>query len=104
VDVGRIHDQTVVCVDRVNIDKSGKHYVTLVNIMVLAREAATKTFVQQAIDIKRLIRDFHPREVVIDTNGLGIGLADEMIKSQTDDMGEFYPAYAFKNDETYYAI
>ena len=104
VDVGRIHDQTVVCVHRVNIDKSGKHYDTLVNIIVLAREAATKTFVQQAIDIKRLIRDFHPREVVIDTNGLGIGLADEMIKPHYDEMGEFYPAYAFKNDETYYAI
>lgn len=104
VDVGRIHDQTVVCVYRVNIDKSGKHFVTLVNIKVLAREAATKTFVQQAIDIKRLIRDFHPREVVIDTNGLGIGIADEMIKPHYDEMGEFYPAYAFKNDENYYAI
>jgi hypothetical protein len=49
-----------------------------------------------------LIRDFHPREVVIDTNGLGVGLADEMIKPHYDDLGEFYPAYAFKNDETYY--
>lgn len=104
VDVGRIHDQTVVCVYRVNIDKSGKHFITLVNIKVLAREAATKTFVQQAIDIKRLIRDFCPREVVIDTNGLGIGIADEMIKPHYDETGEFYPAYAFKNDETYYAI
>lgn len=104
VDVGRIHDQTVVCVYRVNIDKNGKFFVTLVNLKVLAREAATKTFVQQAIDIKRLIRDFHPREVVIDTNGLGLGIADEMIKPHYDDMGEFYPAYAFKNDETYYQI
>lgn len=104
VDVGRIHDQTVVCIFRVNVDKNGKHFATLVNLIVLAREAATKTFVQQAIDIKRLIRDFRPREVVIDTNGLGLGLADEMIKPQTDEMGEYYPAYAFKNDETYYAI
>ena len=104
VDVGRIHDQTVVCVFRVNIDKTGRHFATLVNLIVLAREAATKTFSQQAIDIKKLIRDFAPREVVIDTNGLGVGLADEMIKSQTDDLGEYYPAYAFKNDDTYYAI
>lgn len=104
VDVGRINDQTVACVFRVNVDNNGKYYSTLVNIQVLARQAETKTFTQQAIDIKRLIRDFAPLEVVIDTNGLGVGLADEMIKPQYDDMGEFYPAYAFKNDDTYYAI
>ena len=28
-----------------------------------------------------LIRDYSPREVVIDTNGIGVGLADEMIKT-----------------------
>ena len=104
VDVGRINDQTVACIFRVNIDGNGKHWATLVNLKVLAREAETKTFTQQAIDVKRLIRDFQPREVVIDTNGLGVGIADEMIKSQYDEFGEFYPAYAFNNDETYYAI
>ena len=104
VGVGRLNDQTVACVFRVNIDNNGKHWATLVNIKVLARTAETKTFTQQAIDIKRLIRDFQPREVVIDTNGLGIGLADEMIKPQYDEFGEFYPPYAFNNDENYYAI
>ena len=104
VDVGRINDQTVACVFRVNIDNTDKHWATLVNIKVLARSAETKTFTQQAIDVKRLIRDFQPREVVIDTNGLGVGLADEMIKPQYDEMGEYFPAYAFANDETYYAI
>lgn len=104
VDVGRINDQTVACIFRVNIDNTGKHWATLVNIKVLARSAETKTFTQQAIDIKRLINDFNPREVVIDTNGLGVGLADEMIKSQYDEMGNYYPPYAFTNDENYYAI
>ena len=104
VDVGRINDQTVACVFRVNVDHTGKHWATLVNLKVLARSAETKTFTQQAIDVKRLIRDFEPREVVIDTNGLGVGLADEMIKPQYDEMGEYYMAYAFSNDETYYSI
>ena len=104
VDVGRINDQTVACIFRVNIDNTGKHWATLVNIKVLARSAETKTFTQQAIDIKRLINDFNPREVVIDTNGLGVGLADEMIKPQYDEMGNYYPPYAFTNDENYYAI
>lgn len=104
VDVGRLNDQTVACIFRVNIDGNGKHWATLVNIKVLARTEQTKTFTQQAIDIKKLIRDFQPREVIMDTNGLGVGLADEMIKPQYDEMGEFYPAYAFSNDESYYSI
>ena len=104
VDVGRLNDQTVACVFRVNVDNMGKHYSTLVNIKVLARTAETKTFTQQAIDVKKLIRDFSPKEVVIDTNGLGVGLADEMIKTQMSEDGEFYPAYAFSNDESYFAI
>ena len=104
VDVGRINDQTVASIFRVNIDGAGKHWSTLVNLKVLARTAETKTFTQQAIDLKRLIRVFQPKEVVIDTNGLGVGLADEMIKTHYDEVGEFYPAYAFNNDETYYAI
>lgn len=104
VDVGRLNDQTVACVFKVNIDSKGHHWATLVNLYVLARQAETKTFTQQAIDIKRLIRDFNPREVVIDTNGLGVGLADEMIKPHIDDKGEYYPPYGFSNDENYFAI
>jgi hypothetical protein len=46
VDVGRINDQTVACIFRVNIDGNGKHWATLVNLKVLAREAETKTFTQ----------------------------------------------------------
>lgn len=69
VDVGRIHDQTVCSVFKVNI-QGGKYYCSLVNIFVLGRNAKTKTFYQQAIDLKRIIRDFRPKEVVIDTNGL----------------------------------
>ena len=104
VDVGRLNDQTVACIHKVTIDSNGKFYSSLVNIKVLARTAETKTFTQQALDLKRLIRDFQPREVVIDTNGLGVGLADEMIKPHWDEHGEFFPAYAFSNDENYYAI
>ena len=69
VDVGRISDQTVVCVFRVNIIKD-KYFATLVNIIVLGRTATTKPFSVQAMDLKKIIRDYHPKEVVIDTNGL----------------------------------
>ena len=103
VDVGRISDQTAVSVFRVNIVKS-KFYASLVNLIVLGRTPQTKPFTIQAIDLKKIIERYNPREVVIDTNGLGVGLADEMIKPQYDEMGNYLPAYGFINDDNYKAI
>lgn len=103
VDIGRLQDSTVVCVFRVNI-KNGKYYSTLVNIEVLGRQAETKTFTQQAIDLKLLIERYNPREVLIDCNGLGLGLADEMIKTHTDARGRELPAYGFFNNDDYKKI
>ena len=103
VDVGRLGDQTVVSVFRVNI-RDNRYYSTLVYIEVLGRQAETKTFTQQAVDLKHIISRFNPREVVIDTNGLGVGLGDEMIKVQYDENGEEMPAYGFFNDENYRKI
>lgn len=104
VDVGRIHDQTVITVFRVNIDSQGYYRVAVVNIMVIGRDAKSKTFYQQAIDIKRQINLYNPREVVIDTNGIGVSLGDEMIRSQVDENGVEYPPYGFVNDDTYQQI
>lgn len=102
-DVGRIHDQTVACIFRVNIQEN-KFFTTLVNIYVLGRQAESKTFVQQAIDLKHLIGIYNPKEVVIDTNGLGVGLGDEMIRSQVDEHGVELPPLGFFNDDTYKKI
>lgn len=103
VDVGRISDQTAVSVFRVNVTK-GKYYATLVNLIVLGRTPKTKPFSVQAVDLKKIIEAFNPREVVIDTNGLGVGLADELIKPHYDEMGNFLPAYGFINDDNYKQI
>lgn len=71
VDVGRIHDQTVVSVFRVNIDLAqNKYRISLVNMYVLGRDLVSKSFTRQALDIKKIIKAFQPKEVVIDTNGL----------------------------------
>lgn len=103
VDVGRLSDQTVACVFRVNI-RDGKYYSTLVYLEVLGRQAETKTFEQQALDIKKLIKRYRPKEVVIDCNGLGVGLADEMIRSQISEKGEVFPPYGFFNNDDYKKI
>ena len=100
VDVGRLNDQTVVCVFRVNVVQ-GKYLATLVNLFVLGRTPETKPFSIQAADLKKIIRDFNPREVIIDTNGLGVGLGDEMVRQQIDEHGELLPAYGFINDDNY---
>ena len=104
VDVGRLNDQTVCCVFRVNVSSEGKYYATLVNLYVLGRTVETKPFYKQAIDLKKIMRKFNPREVIIDTNGLGLGMADEMVREQVDEFGNVYPAYGFNNDDDYLKI
>ena len=104
VDVGRLHDQTVCCVFRVNVTSDDKYHATLVNLYVLGRESQTKTFYQQVIDLKKIIRAFNPREVVIDTNGLGVGFGDEMIRQQQDEFGEVYEPLGFINDEEFIKV
>ena len=102
-DVGRLNDQTVCCIFKVTIDGT-KYRCILANIYVLGRTPETKPFEKQAIDLKKLIGLYQPKEVVIDTNGLGLGLADEMIKVQMDEFGNTYPAYGFTNDDDYKKI
>ena len=104
VDVGRLNDQTVCCVFRVNVSGDGKYFATLVNLYVLGRQAETKTFNRQAIELKRIIKKFNPLEVIIDTNGLGIGFADEMIREQVDEFGKVYEPLGFKNDEDFLKV
>ena len=103
VDVGRVNDQTACSVFRVNITERG-YRSTLVNLYVLGRTPETRTFSRQAAELKEIIQRFNPREVCIDTNGLGIALADEMIKEQFNEKGERLPPYGFINDKNYLEI
>jgi hypothetical protein len=51
-----------------------------------------------------LYYEYKARRLVLDANGLGIGLVDFMVKSQTDPIsGETYPDFGIYNDaENYY--
>ena len=55
----------------------------------------------QAIEIKKLIAAFQPREVLIDGTGMGVGLLDFMVIEQLDEVGNIWPAYSSFNDEEY---
>ena len=95
VDVGRKGCDTVVCVFKVTPQTAGVSLKTLVNIYTLHDEH----FEDQAIALKKLFYKYKARRIVIDGNGLGIGLVDYMVKTQIDpDTNETYPDFGVEND------
>ena len=56
-------------------------------------------FEDQAIKLKKLFYKYKAKTLVIDGNGLGIGLLDYMVKSQNDEDGEFLPDFGVENDD-----
>lgn len=100
VDVGRKGCDTVVCVWKVVPQTAGAAYKSLVNIYTFSDEH----FEDQAIRLKRLFYEYKARRMVIDGNGLGIGLIDYMVKPQDDKItGEHFPDFGIYNDpDAYY--
>ncbi len=103
VDVARLGCQTVVSVFKV-YRRTTEFNINLVNMYVLGKTAEDKHFAKQAVDLKKLIKAYNPLEVVIDGNGLGVGLLDFMIKPSIDYDGIIYPGYGCKNDDSYKKI
>lgn len=100
VDVGRLGCETVCCVFKVLPNMNG-FIKKLVNIEVFPDKLH---FEHQAARIKEMIEAYQPREVVIDGNGLGVGLMDYMIQyNQHDITKQVYPPYGSMNDEDYLA-
>lgn len=95
VDVGRRGCQTVICVFKVIPQPTSGAIKSLVNIYTLENEH----FEDQAIKIKQLFYKYKAKRLVIDGNGLGIGLIDYMVKSQIDRNGDVYPDFGIYNDD-----
>ena len=99
VDVGRRGCDSVATVIKVVPQAMGESYKSLVNIFTFSDEH----FEDQAIKIKKLYYKYKARRLVIDGNGLGIGLIDYMIKQQVDSAtGDIYPPFGIYNDEDGY--
>lgn len=94
VDVGRKGCQSVVCVFKVTPQSQGSAIKSLVNIYAFEDEH----FENQAIRIKKLFYKYDAKRVVIDCNGIGIGLLDYMIKRQVDTNGDVFPDFGIYND------
>lgn len=95
VDVGRIGCTTQAMIFKVTPQPQGASIKSLVNLYTYQAEH----FEQQAINIKRLYFQYKARKVAIDTNGLGIGLLDFMVKAQQTDDGQYLPPFGIDNDE-----
>ena len=99
VDVGRVKCQTVASVFKVY---RGPEFfrIRLVNIVVIGAGQMTHHFDEQALELKKMIADYQPVEILIDGNGLGVGLLDFMVKPTISKEGT-YPGYCAVNNDDY---
>ena len=105
VDVARLGCQSVATILKVFPNVNEGFRINLVNIYILGKTIEEKVFDRQVVELKRLIRAFNPKEVVIDINGIGVSFADAMIKETVDEQtGETFPAYAFSNRDEYLTL
>lgn len=96
VDVGRKGCTTEAVVTKVTPQAQGTSLKSIVNIYTYDEEH----FETQAINLKKLYYKYKARKLVIDGNGLGIGLLDYMVKGQVDpETGDFLPDFGVENDE-----
>lgn len=94
-DVGRKSDSTVVWVMKCTPQPQGASIKSLVNIYSLN----DTHFEDQAIKLKELFYKYKAKRLVIDGNGLGIGLIDYMVKPQVNpETGDTYPDFGVYND------
>lgn len=99
MDVGRKGCDSVICIFKVTPQPQGVSLKQLVNIFTLSDEH----FEDQCIKVKKLFYKFKAKRLVIDGNGLGIGLLDYLVKPQIDpDTNELFPDFGVYNDEDGY--
>lgn len=99
MDVGRKGCDSVICVFKVTPQPQGVSLKQLVNIFTLSDEH----FEDQCIKVKKLFYKFKAKRLIMDGNGLGIGLLDYLVKPQIDpDTNELFPDFGVYNDEDGY--
>lgn len=100
VDVARSqntsNNQSSIAVGKVIRGPDGK--IIEIQLVNLIHVPNTFSFTTQAIMVKRIRKRYHARKVVVDGNGLGSGLVDELLKPQNDPItGDAYPAWDTMN-------
>lgn len=97
VDVGRLSANTIIHVFRVHAKEN--YYQ---KYLVYTETLYDTHFNDQAVRIKELNNLYMPKEIVVDGNGLGIGLVDQLIMTNTDPKtGADYGPIGVSNDAEY---
>jgi hypothetical protein len=75
---------------------------TYMNHIVNTVKFKGEHFEIQSIKLKKLVFQFNARMLVVDANGLGVGLVDFLVKENIDSVtGEVFPPFSVTNDEEY---
>lgn len=104
VDVARSesssNNQSSIAVGKIKRSKNGLvSTVSLVNLITMSNSL---TFEAQAIEVKRFKNLFNAKAVIVDGNGLGRGLRDELLKEHIDNItNDSLKAYATINTDLY---
>ena len=59
-------------------------------------------FADQAIRLKQLAKLYHPREIIIDGNGIGTGVVEALVSQQWDKKGQYWAPLYVSNDPDNY--
>ena len=101
VDVARsqnsANNQSSMAIARVRRNEKNNR-VQSIEIINLFNIANTLNFTNQAIIVKNMQKQYNAKAVVLDSNGLGIGLVDELLKNTYDPRtGDFLPCFGSLN-------
>lgn len=96
VDVARsqkkTNNQSSIAIGKLVRNSNGK--LTAVELVNIIHVSNTLSFSQQACIVKRTRKRYNAKIVVVDGNGLGVGLVDELLKENTDKKtGEVFPCW-----------
>ena len=91
------NDATSIFINQMLPSKNGRY----TSNMIFADEAEGLRTDEQAMNIRRLFEEYDCDYIALDTNGIGLGVFDELAKDIVDpDTGQLYPALSCYNDKS----
>ena len=88
VDVARSQDtaNTQSSIAVIRVKRNERNRITSIELINIFNVSNTLNFANQALIVKRTKQKYNARMVVVDANGLGVGLVDELLKDAIDPM------------------
>lgn len=91
------NDATAIFINQALPTKAGRH----TNNIIFAESNEGLRTEEQALEIRRLFDEYMCDYIVLDTNGIGLGVFDALARDIVDpETGEVYPALSCCNDKT----